>query len=151
MATWLLCYAADTVAMITYSKRMGFLDEGKDVDGFFKDLHGNLVYNSVMGMYPGLHAIIYNTIAWLSRLKIMRGTPRMSIARFTTSLISEKRKQRHSGEKSEQSDQEVDENAPKDFLSKFLDSNEQDPTRFTEQDISVRILIEEHLEGKDRS
>ena len=140
MARWLLCYAADTVAMITYSRRMGFLDAGEDVGDFFKNLHGNLFYSSVMGFLPGLHSLVYNTTARLSQFKIVEGTPRMSIARFTSNLISEKRRQRESLEKLKESATEVDENAPKDFLSKFLDSHEQDPARFTEQDISVGLI-----------
>lgn len=139
LAQWLLCYAADTVAMITYSKRLGFLDNGDDVGNFFKDLHGNLFYSSVMGIYAGLHPLVYNGMGWLSRLKLLKGTPRMSIARFTSNSISEKRKQRKAMDKSETSAHVLDDNAPKDFLSKFLDSNEQDPAKFTEWDISVGL------------
>ncbi|KAK5175602.1 uncharacterized protein LTR77_000741 [Saxophila tyrrhenica] len=141
MATWFLCYAADTVAMISYSKRMGFLDRGEDVDDFFKILRGNMFYNTTMGVYSALHPIVYKIRAWLAKLKVMPETPRMSIGGFTTRLVSEKRKQREGKEKHQA--QLTDEDgvaAPKDFLSKFLEFNEQDPSRFTERDIQVGLM-----------
>jgi cytochrome P450 len=140
MAQWFLCYAADTVSMITYSKRMGFLETGDDVGGFLKDLHGNLFYNSVSGIYAEYHMLIFSVASWLNRHGIGKGTPRMSIGRFTADSIAEKRKQREAVAKSDSSEKMLDENAPRDFLSKFLDSNEEDPSRFTERDITVGLL-----------
>ena len=140
MAQWLLCYAADSIATITYSKRLGFLDAGEDVGDFLKDLHGNLFYNSVAGIYAEFHPLIFNVTSWLSRHGIIKGTPRMSIGRFTADLIAERRKQREAGEKTGSLDDNVGDNAPRDFLSKFLDSNENDPTKFTERDITVGLI-----------
>ena len=140
MAQWFLCYAADTVAMITYSRRLGFLDVGEDVGNFLKDLHGNLFYNTVAGIYAEIHPLIFNVTSLLSRYGLVRETPRMSIGRFTADLIAEKRAQRASVEKADVSGEIMDESAPKDFLSKFLDSNEEDPSRFTERDINVGLI-----------
>ena len=140
MAHWLLCYAADTVAMITYSRRLGFLDAGEDVGGFLKDLHGNLFYNTVAGIYAEVHPLIFNVTSWLSRYGLVKGTPRMSIGRFTADLIAEKREQRVNTEKTPLPGEILDQNAPRDFLSKFLDSNEEDPSRFTERDITVGLV-----------
>lgn len=141
MALWLLCYAADTVAMISYSRRMGFLDQGADVDDFFKDLHGNLFYNTTMGIYAWIHPMIFNTTAFLARWGLIKGSPRMSLARFTTNVISKRRVERAGGEKGQTIPKEADdETAPKDFLSKFLDSNERDPSQFTERDIIVGLI-----------
>ena len=140
MAQWFLCYAADTVSMITYSKRMGFLDAGEDVGGILKDVHGTFFYSSVTGIYAEFHPLIYNVTSWLSRYGLVKGTPRMSIGRFTTDLIAEKRKQRQDIEEGDTSSETLDEDAPRDFLSKFLDSNEQDPTKFTERDINVGLI-----------
>lgn len=138
MAQWFLCYAADTVATISYSKPLGLLDAGKDVNDFLKDLHGNLFYNSVAGVYAEFHSLIYNVTSWLSRHGVVKGTPRMSIGRFTADLIAERRTQREAGEKT--SYEHMDENAPRDFLSKFLDSNEDDPSRFTNRDVTVGLI-----------
>ncbi len=140
MAQWFLCYAADTIAMITYSRRLGFLDAGEDVGNFLKDLHGNLFYNSVAGVYAEFHPLIFNVTSLLSRYGLVKGTPRMSIGRFTADLIAEKRQQRADIEKTDRSNEALDDSAPKDFLSKFLDSNEEDPSRFTERDINVGLV-----------
>lgn len=139
LCRWVLSYAADAVSMITYSKRMGFLDSGEDIGDFFKNLHGNILYSSTIGIIPEVHPFIFNTMAWLSKLKITKGTPRMFISRFNANLISEKRSERAAvDEKIVYPD--VDENAPRDFLSKFLDFNEQDSSRFTEHDINVGLV-----------
>lgn len=37
-AKWLQWYAFDVIGEITYSKRHGFIDDGKDVDGMVKYL-----------------------------------------------------------------------------------------------------------------
>lgn len=140
MAQWFLCYAADSVATITYSKRMGFLDAGEDIGGFLKDLRGNMFYNSVAGIYAEFHPLIFNVTSWLNRRGITKGTPRMSIGRFTADLVAERRKQRQGVEKPDSIAESIDETAPRDFLSKYLDSNEEDPSRFSEQDITVGLI-----------
>lgn len=140
MAQWFLCYAADTIAKITYSKRLGFLDAGEDIGDFLKDLHGNLFYNSVAGVYAEFHPVIFNVTSWLSRRGMIKGTPRMSIGKFTTDLIDERRKQRADVGKDGFIPNTLDETAPRDFLSKFLDSHEEDSSRFTERDLNVGLL-----------
>lgn len=137
---WLLSYAGDAVSMISYSKRMGFLDAGEDVGSFFKNLHRNTLYSSLVGIFSEFHPLIFNTMAWMSRIGLTGGTPRMYITRFNSNLIAEKRKERAAREDPKTSSPDGDENAPKDFLSKYLDFNEQDSTRFTERDINVGLL-----------
>ena len=65
-----------------------------------------------MGICSGLHPLVFNTMAWLNKLKLKDGTPRMFIARFTFDSISEKRRERASQEKSSKDD----ETAPEDFF-----------------------------------
>lgn len=140
LARWLLSYAGDAVSMITFSKRMGFLDTGGDVEGFFETLHSNTVYSSLVGIFSEIHAPIFNLSALMNRIGLTGGTPRMFIARFSSNAIEERRKERASSEKSQDRATEIDESAPKDFLNKFLDSHEQDSTKFTERDINVGLL-----------
>lgn len=138
LAHWMLCYAADAVSTITYSKRMGFLDAGEDVDDLFKNLHGNILYSTLTGIYAWIHPFIFHTQGWLRKAGLTTGTPRMFIVDYTTDRISEKKMERAQGEKATVDPH--DENAPRDFLSKFLDSHEADPTKFTERDINIGLI-----------
>lgn len=144
---WLLSYAADTVSMITYSRRMGFLDKCEDVGGFFQHLDGNSLYATLVGIYSELHPLIYRAMSILSQLGL-KSNSRAFIDIFNKGLVQEKRDARASGEKAAQSDEELDETAPKDFLSKFLDFHEDDPNRFTERDIYVG-LAQNIIAGSD--
>lgn len=138
LAHWMLCYAADAVSTITYSKRMGFLHAGEDIGDLFKNLHGNILYATLMGIYAWVHPIVFHTLAWLRKLGLVEGTPRMFIASYTADRISEKRAERAQLEKPTAAVQ--DETAPKDFLSKFLDAHEQNPSKFTSHDINVGLV-----------
>lgn len=46
--TWLQYYAFDVIGELTYSKRLGFVDRGEDVDGIIHDLEWLLNYVSVV-------------------------------------------------------------------------------------------------------
>lgn len=138
LAHWMLCYAADAVSTITYSKRMGFLDAGEDIGDLFKNLHGNILYSTLVGIYAWIHPIIFHTQALLRKIGLSTGTPRMFIGSYTTDRISEKRKEREQEKNPNTST--TDETAPRDFLSKFLDSNEKDHSNFTEYHITVGLI-----------
>lgn len=140
LANWMLMYAGDAVSMITFSRRMGFLDAGEDVGSFFETLHSNTVYSTLVGIFSEIHAPIFNLMAWTSRIGLTKGTPRMFVARFSSDRIEERRKARASTEKQLPTSAEEDESVPKDFLDKFLDSNEKDGTKFTERDINIGLL-----------
>ena len=46
--TWLQFYAFDVIGELTFSKRLGFVDEGKDIDGIIGTLERLLNYFSVV-------------------------------------------------------------------------------------------------------
>ena len=140
LSRWLLSYAGDAVSMITYSKRMGFLDAGEDVGGFFNTLHGNALYSTLVGIFAEAHFLIFNITAWLGRVGLASGSPRMFISQFNSRLIAEKREQRALSEKPDAFHTDEHDAAPKDFLSKFLDFHEEDSNKFTERDINIGLL-----------
>ena len=43
---------------LTFNKRLGFLEQGKDVDDMIATIHGILVYSSLIGQVPYLHSIL---------------------------------------------------------------------------------------------
>jgi hypothetical protein len=50
--TWLQFYAFDVIGELTYSKRLGFVDEGVDVDGIIGNLEWLLNYVAVVSLTP---------------------------------------------------------------------------------------------------
>lgn len=51
---WLQYYAFDVIGELTYSKRLGFVDEGKDIDGIIAALERLLNYASVVSSQSSL-------------------------------------------------------------------------------------------------
>lgn len=77
---WLHWYSFDVITSITFSNRLGFMDQEKDVNGIIDAIEGRLVYNSIVGQTPSLHKILLGNrmIAWL-------GTFIPSVARLNSS------------------------------------------------------------------
>jgi hypothetical protein len=55
LSTWLQWYAFDVIACITFQRRFGFMEEGRDVNQMIGSLDGIFQYVKVVGQYPGLH------------------------------------------------------------------------------------------------
>ena len=51
--TWLQYYAFDVIGELTYSKRLGFVDHGVDVDHIIKNLEWLLNYVAVVSFLVG--------------------------------------------------------------------------------------------------
>lgn len=148
-AWWFNCYATDTVAMVSFGKRLGCLDAGEDVGDLAKTLHSGLTYASTVGIYAEIHGLIWNTMGAISDLGLSKGTPRMYVGKVTEESIAERRKLRASGEKSDvEASGDSEQTTPKDFMDKFLDFNEQDPERFQHVDV-IRGLASNVVAGAD--
>jgi cytochrome P450 len=52
---WLHWYAFDVISSITFSKRLGFMEQEKDISGIINAIEGRLVYCSIVGQAPWLH------------------------------------------------------------------------------------------------
>ena len=58
LGEWLEFYAFDVIGEITFSKKMGFLEQGKDVDNMIGSIEGMLQYNARCGQVPGAHKFL---------------------------------------------------------------------------------------------
>ncbi|KAL1970557.1 hypothetical protein VTN77DRAFT_4201 [Rasamsonia byssochlamydoides] len=58
LGKWLQWYAFDVITSITFSNRLGFLEEEKDIAGIIDAIEGCLAYNSVIGEVPTLHRFL---------------------------------------------------------------------------------------------
>jgi hypothetical protein len=54
-STWLQWYAFDVIGSITFLKRFGFMEQGKDVEHLIENLEGGLTYISTICFTPELH------------------------------------------------------------------------------------------------
>ena len=60
-------YAWDTISSITFSNRLGFMEQEKDINNIIAAIEGRLFYNSIVGQVPSLHAYLFGNsfVAWL--------------------------------------------------------------------------------------
>jgi cytochrome P450 len=59
LGKWLHWYAFDVISSITFSNRLGFMEQEKDVGNIIKAIEGRLVYNSIVGQAPWLHKYLF--------------------------------------------------------------------------------------------
>ncbi|KAH6681094.1 cytochrome P450 [Plectosphaerella plurivora] len=120
---WFQCYAFDVIGMITYGKRLGFLDAGTDVGGVISALEDHLGYATLVGIWPSMHKILFplrNLVAGGG------GKGRAYVMAFT------KEKMREAQSRAKAVDPEdMGESMTQDFLGKFLAKHSADPDRFT--------------------
>ncbi|GKT67738.1 cytochrome P450 pisatin [Colletotrichum tofieldiae] len=124
---WFQCFAFDAVAMMTYGKRLGFLDSGEDIGKVIQNLDENLVYSSLAGIYPFIHRKV---LPLSDKLASILGAAKLTyVLKFTNDRISEMRalpasiiKPKHDAN-----------GAPigESFLSKFLAKHYEEPEQFT--------------------
>jgi cytochrome P450 len=123
MGHWLQCYAFDVIGLITYSKRLGFLDRGEDVSGVMGALEDHLQYATLAGIFSWLHPYLLPFKNWLAGKS---GAGRPYVMKFTQDRIAE----HESSTKAIPVHGEA-EGASVDFLTKFFAKNAEDPERFT--------------------
>ena len=122
---WLQCYAFDVIGMITYSKRLGFLDRGEDIGGVIGTLDNLLGYATLTGIYPSVHPYL---IALKNRLAGKKGTGRAYVVNYTKECIAE----HQARPKAQAIDfDEEQQTGTADFLTKFYQKHTKDPDTFT--------------------
>ncbi|KAK7425512.1 hypothetical protein QQZ08_007953 [Neonectria magnoliae] len=127
MGHWFQCYAFDVIGMITYSKRLGFLDQGQDIGGIIKNLESHLWYATMVGVYSPLHPYLAPIRSRLGR----GGKGRAYIIEFTKQCLAEHRS-KPKAVATEESDYLAGQPSTMDLLSKFLAKNSEDESPFTQ-------------------
>lgn len=118
MHHWLQCYAFDVIGLITFSRRFGFLDKGKDIEGIMKSIHNFLQYATLVGIYNEWHKYLFGLIAVVG-FKGMRNIVAFSLNRI----------KRNNGRDKGEGELEDD------FLSKALALHQAAPDRFSLDDV----------------
>ncbi|KAF3941984.1 hypothetical protein ABW19_dt0209838 [Dactylella cylindrospora] len=108
LGEWLHWTAFDVVGEMTFSRRLGFLEQGKDVDGVIEGTQEMLNYLAVIGQMPFLDKFLMKNpirIWW-------KGNPTSPVTSFALNRMQERLQEKEKGENTKR----------KDFLSKFLDA-----------------------------
>lgn len=93
LGSWLQWYAFDVIGMITFNRRFGFMEEGKDVRDMIADIEAGLRYAGIAGQVEGLHhwlvgnkllMRILESIPWLHVPNALK-----TIVEFTQECIDE--------------------------------------------------------------
>ena len=160
LAQWLRFYALDAIALITWSRNLGFVDCNEDVEGITKMLDRYVNYTATVssvvpsacistgtvtqikvGQMPFLDRLLAKNpvLVWLSRLNIARAD--FPMVRFAKARMLERLAQ---GDKRS----EVQDATHKDLMSMFLRSKEQDPSFFDDGRV-VAMCLTMTLAGSD--
>ncbi|KAK4495126.1 hypothetical protein PRZ48_013453 [Zasmidium cellare] len=125
MHHWLQCYAFDVIGGITYGSRIGFLDEGKDIDNCIASLNSMGVYSTLIGLYAWAHPYLYKV---MEKLPGSGAAGRTYIMNFVSKRMEEREAQRKAIERGEEKPSALSEDGTRDFLDLALDA-ERDPEK----------------------
>ncbi|KAH8652032.1 cytochrome P450 [Xylariales sp. PMI_506] len=123
MGHWMQCYAFDVIGYMTYSKRLGFLDHGKDIGNIISALELFLYEASVTGVYAWLHPYIHKL---KSSLPGLQSAGRPYVISFTQERMAE-----HQAKPQAFKVDKNNMNNAVDFLTKFFAAHARDATSFS--------------------
>ncbi|KAF2031006.1 pisatin demethylase [Setomelanomma holmii] len=142
---WLQYFAFDVICELTYSKRMGFVDRGEDVENIISDLQWVLNYAAVIGQVPILdNVFLKNPIRKLmSAWGWIRGTP---VAHFALRRIAETQ-----AEAQDSTEKKYDPSTAgprRDFLSRFQEAHTKEPD-FISNERVLALTVANMIAGSD--
>ncbi|KAI0024608.1 cytochrome P450 [Xylariomycetidae sp. FL0641] len=117
LGVWLQWFAFDVMGEITFSKRLGFLDEAKDIEGIMGSIWKTFQYASLVGQMPWLDRLWVKN-SYLSRLLPEKNNP---VVAFALARAHER------GNIHDEKTGAQAYNA-KDFMSRFLEARVKDPS-----------------------
>ncbi|KAG5791653.1 hypothetical protein H9Q69_009290 [Fusarium xylarioides] len=120
--TWLQYYAFDVIGELTYSKRLGFVDHGKDVDNIIGNLEWLLNYAAPVGQLPILDSLLLKNPLRLQLTKWGFTNSSSPVAIFARNRMLARVDPEKLGDMKFDQD-----NGRRDFLSRFLEANQKDP------------------------
>ncbi|KAK4225578.1 cytochrome P450 [Podospora fimiseda] len=116
LGTWLQWFAFDVMGELTFSKRLGFLDEAKDVDGIMASIWNVFQYSSWVGQMPWIDKL------WVKNPYIQRFFPEATSPVVAFAL--ERARERTNIFDMEKGGTKYN---SKDFMSRFLDARANNP------------------------
>ena len=111
---YLQFFAFDVIGELTFSRRLGFVEKGVDVDNIIEAIGANFSYFSVLGQMPWLdEAVLGKNPLYV---KYFRKSVSSPILQFAQGLLKERLQDLEEGG----ADEKVDKLDKPDFLSRFL-------------------------------
>ena len=129
---WLQCYAFDVIGNITFSKRFGFLDDGRDVRRIIAGLNITLLYGSLIGIYSALHPILFRVLRLLSS---RQAGGVAYVGQFAEEAIAERKRDLLDPTHNENDSHQA--GRPSTFLEKVLEAQASDPEKMTPYDVTM--------------
>ncbi|PPJ60736.1 hypothetical protein CBER1_02380 [Cercospora berteroae] len=131
LSVWLQYYAFDVVGEVTFASKLGFLDQGKDVDGMIKAIEGMLTYASLCGQVPELHSLLLGNPLFTKVMPAMETWNQVLV--FTLKAINNRASIQHNGELIN-ADHEG-----RDMLSRWACVKSSNPDKMSTRDIVVHL------------
>ncbi|CAK1368306.1 Pisatin demethylase [Cercospora beticola] len=135
LAWEITCMAFDSIGIVTYGKRFGFLDQGEDIGNLSKSVYAAFTYGGLMGFYPDFHAPFIAAKRFIARQLSSKGTGKMYLDNFTSDTTVQRRKDRAEDPSLVERHPDI----PTSILDKFLDANERDPVYFSDAHITMGL------------
>ena len=85
---WVHWYAFDVITSISFSNKMGFMEQEKDVSGIIEAIEGRLVYNSVIGQVPFLHKYLLGNAFMAAIARKIPAVERLNSARYIAAFAA---------------------------------------------------------------
>ncbi|RAK84382.1 cytochrome P450 [Aspergillus costaricaensis CBS 115574] len=111
ISTWLQYYAFDVIGEMTFSKQLGFLQQGRDVEGIIMSLEKTFDYAGKIGQIPWLDYVFLKNPLW----QLIQGGSTGAVARFARDRLHERLSQ-------DGSKRDDFPGLHKDFLTRFLEA-----------------------------
>ncbi|RBA15626.1 hypothetical protein FPRO05_12233 [Fusarium proliferatum] len=123
MARWFQYYAFDMIGKITFSKRFGCLDAGKDHRDIIKALDDSAQLASALGLYPLIFHYLLKIFKYLSKDQDAKGPA--YIAQYAEEQVAARQIEKQRDDK------------PQDFVAKLLEGQKERPDTVTDHAIRL--------------
>ncbi|EXJ65883.1 uncharacterized protein A1O5_10859 [Cladophialophora psammophila CBS 110553] len=143
---WLQFYAFDVIGELTYSKRLGFVDRGVDIDGIIGNLEWLLNYAAIVGQIPILDRVFLKNPLRLFASRIGLISSNTPVATFARNRIADRQDVEQGQEKPASTSD--GKRARKDFLSRFTEAHHKDP-QFITQERVLALTVANMFAGSD--
>ncbi|KAK5268613.1 hypothetical protein LTR99_003976 [Exophiala xenobiotica] len=131
LGAWLQYFAFDVVGEVTFASKLGFLDQGKDVDGMMKAIEGMLSYASLCGQVPEYHKFLLGNPLFSMVMPAMETWNQVLV--FTLKAINGRASIKRDGEL-------INADAGgRDMLSRWAYVKSSDPDKMSTRDIIVHL------------
>lgn len=132
LGVWLQYYAFDVVGEITFAKKLGFLEEGRDIDGMIEAIQGMLAYASLCGQVPEMHPLLLGNPLFPVLMPSMETWNQ--VLQFTLKAVNSRSSLHRDGELDA-----AEKGSGKDMLSRWMDIHRSDPEKLSTRDVIVHL------------